>query len=259
MNEPVTISAVVITFNEEKKIGQCLASLADVADEIIVVDSFSRDRTIDICQDYKVRFEQHAFEGYIEQKNYATSLATCDYILSIDADELLSEKMKQEIIKVKSNPDHDVYVFNRLNNYCGMWIRHGGWYPDRKKRLWRREKANFGGTNPHDTLIPIENASVKKINADIHHFAYLSIEQHIKKVNKFSEIAAKAKFHQGKKSNLLVHVILNPVFKFIKRYFFQLGFLDGYYGFAFCAVASLNNFLKYLRLYEYRKNGHTNH
>ncbi|MFC2123979.1 glycosyltransferase family 2 protein [Bacteroidota bacterium] len=255
MSESVKISGVVITYNEEKNIGQCLASLSEVVDEIIVVDSYSKDHTINICRDYNAKVVQRAFDGYIEQKNHAASLANFDYILSLDADEVLSEKMIREILKIKSNPGYDIYIFNRLNNYCGVWIRHGGWYPDQKKRLWKKNKAQWGGTNPHDMLIPEMDASIKHVKADIHHYGYESIEEHLSQINKFSDITARAKYHEGKKSNLFIHVILNPGFKFIKRYFFQLGFLDGYYGFVFCAIASLNNFLKYLRLFEYHRRG----
>ena len=134
----VQISGVIITYNEEEHIEKCLMSLTDVVDEILIVDSFSTDKTQGICEQFNVRFIQHKFEGYIEQKNYALSLATHDYILSLDGDEALSDTLKESILKVKQNWEHDGYYSNRMNNYCGQWIKHSDWYPDRKLRLFKK-------------------------------------------------------------------------------------------------------------------------
>ncbi|WP_338356856.1 glycosyltransferase family 2 protein [Yeosuana marina] len=143
----IKLSAVIITYNEEEHLEKCLRSLIDVADEIIVVDSFSTDKTPEICNSFNVTFHQHAFEGYIEQKNYAVSLAKHDYILSLDGDEALSETLKSSILKVKNNYQFDGYYCNRLNNYCGQWIKHSDWYPDRKLRLFKKESGEWKGTN----------------------------------------------------------------------------------------------------------------
>ena len=137
----VQISAVIITFNEEKNIERCLQSLQGIVDEIVVVDSFSKDQTKSICEKYNVKFVEHAFEGHIEQKNYAITQASYPYVLSLDADEALDETLKSSILKVKKNWTHDGYSMNRLTNYCGSWIKHCGWYQDTKLRLWDARKG----------------------------------------------------------------------------------------------------------------------
>lgn len=255
MSNPIKISAAIITFNEEKKIEACIQSLLGVADEILVVDSFSSDRTESICRKYDVRFVKNFFGGYIAQKNYAMNLAKHDFILSLDADERLSEQLKASISEVKKNwGDVDGYSFNRYNNYCGKWMNYGGWYPDRKIRLWDRRKGQWGGVDPHDNVM-LEGSKVKKLNGDILHFSYLTVHEHLTQILRFSEIAARAKYLRGEQPNAALNVFISPFFRFIKSYFFQFGFLDGYYGFVYCAVASASTFFKYLRLHEYYKKG----
>ena len=144
----VKVSAVIITYNEERNIKRCLDSIVGVADEIVVVDSYSTDRTEEICKAYHVKFIQHRFFGHIQQKNWAILQATSPYILSLDADEALSDELRLSILKAKKNWTHDGYYFNRLTNYCGKWIRHTSWYPARKLRLWDSRKGSWGGFNP---------------------------------------------------------------------------------------------------------------
>ena len=255
MGNPVKISATIITFNEEKKIEKCLDSLLGVADEIIVVDSFSSDDTEAICSRYPVVFIRRAFEGYIAQKNYAVEQASYDHILSLDADEVLSEKLKASILAVKGSWGVvDGYAFNRFNNYCGKWIHFCGWYPDRKIRLWDRRAGNWSGEDPHDR-VGLPSNRVKRLKGDLLHYAYFTVDEHLRQMHRFAEVAAKAKYKNGKKPVFLIHVVLNPMFKFFRKYFLQLGFLDGYYGFVFCATTSALNFYKYLRLYEYHRSG----
>ena len=152
------ISVVIITFNEEKNIGRCLESVKNIADEIVVLDSFSTDKTEEICLQHGASFFQHPFDGHIEQKNRAITYATYPHILSLDADEVLSPELEQSIKAVKENWQADGYYFNRLTNYCGKWIRHCGWYPDRKLRLWDSRKGKWGGVNPHDKYMLEPNA-----------------------------------------------------------------------------------------------------
>jgi hypothetical protein len=181
--------------------------------------------------------------------------ASFDHILALDADEVLSEELKNSIMTVKTGwGDCDGYAFNRLNNYCGKWIHHCGWYPDRKIRLWDRRSAKWGGIDPHDTVI-IDPQRVNRLKGDLLHYAYFTVDEHLQQMHKFAEVAARAKWAKGVRPNFFVHVLLNPLFKFVKKYFLQLGFLDGYYGFIFCAAASSLNFFKYLRLYEYNRKG----
>jgi glycosyltransferase involved in cell wall biosynthesis len=258
MSQSRRISATIITLNEEKKIERCLQSLQDVVDEIVVVDSFSTDATESICRRYGVRFIQHNFEGYVVQKNFAVQQATYDHILALDADEMLSDDLKHSILGVKSQwGDCDGYAFNRFNNYCGKWIRHCGWYPDRKIRLWDRRRGGWSGTDPHDQ-VSIDKHRVIRLRGDLLHYAYFTVDEHLQQMHKFAAVAARAKYAKGQRATFVIHVLINPLFKFIKKYFFQLGFLDGYYGFVFCAAASSLNFFKYLRLYEYGRQGFVN-
>ena len=160
----IKLSAVIITYNEEEHLEKCLNSLIDVADEIIVVDSFSTDKTKEICIAKGARFVEHKFDGHIEQKNYAISQAKNQYVLSLDADEALTEALKIEVKNIINNWEYDAYVFNRLTNYCGTWIKHSGWYPDKKLRLWDVTKGKWGGENPHDMVIMDKGSSTKKID-----------------------------------------------------------------------------------------------
>src|SRR6476620_7997347 len=146
----IKLSVVIITFNEERNIGRCLKSVKEVADEIVVLDSFSKDKTREICESHGARFIQHAFDGHIQQKNRAITFAAYPHILSLDADEALDETLIDSIKKIKQNFTKDGYYLNRLTNYCGHWVRHCGWYPDRKLRLADSRKGHWTGVNPHD-------------------------------------------------------------------------------------------------------------
>jgi glycosyltransferase involved in cell wall biosynthesis len=255
MPEFIKISATIITLNEERKLEGCLQSLVGIVDEIIVVDSFSTDGTKDICSRYPVRFITHAFEGYVAQKNYAVEQARYDYILSLDADERLSDELRASILKVKRKwGDVDGYTVDRYNNYCGKWMHFSGWYPEKKIRLWNKTKARWVGTDPHDH-VGIPDARVQKLKGHLLHFAYLTVDEHLQQIHRFAEIAARAKYKNGEKSSFIINVIFSPLFRFVKSYFFQLGILDGYYGFVFCTTSASMTFFKYVRLYEYRRKG----
>lgn len=241
------LSAVIITYNEERNIERCLNSLVNVVDDIVVVDSFSTDQTEKICLSKGVRFIQHAFDGHIEQKNWAITQAKYPHILSLDADEALSEKMGKEIIRIKENWESDGYIFNRLTNYCDKWIKNGGWYPDKKLRLWDSSKGSWQGINPHDEFIMEKGATTQHIKADILHYSYYSISDHLKQVNYFTDIASRAYFEKGKRSSL-IKILVSPILKFISSYFFKTGFLDGYYGFVISVISSFATFIKYIKL-----------
>ncbi|MGB0523408.1 MAG: glycosyltransferase family 2 protein [Flammeovirgaceae bacterium] len=252
MSQAVKISGVIITYNEERNIKDCILSIKDVVDEVLVVDSFSTDKTVEICESLGARVIKHPFEGHIQQKNYAMEQSTYDHVLSLDADERASEEMIAVIKQAKEKWQGSAYKFNRLNNYCGAWLKRS-WYPDAKIRLWDRRKGKWGGENPHDRVI-VSDGDITKVKADIIHYAYADLEEHFHQVTKFAIIAANAKYKQGKKASFLIHVLIGPWFKFIKRYLFQFGFLDGYYGFIFSALAAFVNFKKYLRLWELNRN-----
>lgn len=241
----IKLSAVIITLNEEKNIGRCIESLLPVADEILVVDSLSTDKTREICQKFGVRFVEQKFLGYVEQKNFALNLAAHDYVLSLDADEALDEKLQANILSAKKNFDKDGYEFNRLTAYNGFWVKHCGWYPDTKIRLVKKEKACWVGNNPHDALEV--QGTVGYLTGDLLHYSYDSISAHILQTNKFSTIEAQSLFNKGKRATLL-KLITRPAFQFFKDYILRKGFLDGSYGFIICFINSLYVLLKYAKM-----------
>jgi len=243
----VKLSVVIITYNEEKNISRCLESVKDIADEIVVVDSFSEDRTREICSEYGAKVLKHHFTGHIEQKNWAFSHTSFHHVLSIDADEVVSDTLKRSIIKKKQNWTHDGYYFNRMNNYCGKWIKHGGWYPDQKLRLVDRRKGQWAGINPHDKFEMVPVSKKHKIAGNLLHYTYPSIPEHLKQINRYTEIIATSYFHVGIKSNLL-KIIFNPTWKFFRNYFLRLGFLDGFFGIVLNANIAFETFLKYIKL-----------
>jgi glycosyltransferase involved in cell wall biosynthesis len=245
---PVKISVVIITFNEEQNIDDCLRSVKSVADEIVVVDSFSTDKTKAICESHGARFILNPFAGHIQQKNFAMLQASHDVVLSLDADERLDEKLTREILKIKSNFVAGGYRVNRLNNYCGKFVHFGEWNPDWKIRLWDRRKGEWGGENPHDKVILKSGAQLVKLNGRLLHFTYRNPTDHFLQMHKFSDIAAKESFRKGKRSVFIVHQILYPFFYFLKVYFLKLGFLDGATGYVLAVHAAYYRFLKYAKL-----------
>lgn len=248
MPEPVQLSVVIITFNEERNIGRCIDAVKDIADDIVVLDSFSTDRTAEICQSKGVRFVQHTFDGHIEQKNRAITFAKFPHILSLDADEAPDERLKQSIIAVKNNWQHDGYSMNRLTNYCGQWIRHCGWYPDTKLRLWDSRKGKWGGVNPHDRYeLTAPQATTAYLAGNILHYSYYTVEEHYRQADKFSTIAARALYVKGKRSSLLLAAIKTGA-KFLRNYIIKLGFLDGHYGFVICRISAGETWQKYIKL-----------
>lgn len=244
---PVKLSVVIITFNEEQNIGDCLTSVVKVADEIVVVDSFSTDNTKAICERQGVRFIQNPFGGHIQQKNFAMRLAAHDVVLSLDADERLDHNLIEEILQIKSNFTRSGYSVNRLNNYCGKFVRFGEWNPDWKIRLWDRRAGEWGGENPHDRVI-LQRGNPQKLKGRLLHFTYRTVSDHFLQMQKFSDIAAQESFKKGKKSIFIVHQILYPFFYFLKVYFLKLGILDGKTGYILAIHAAYYRFLKYTKL-----------
>ncbi len=243
----VRISAVIITFNEERNILRCLKSLVGVADEIVVVDSYSTDRTEEICNSFHAKFIRHRFFGHIEQKNWAILQASSPYILSLDADEALSDELRMSILKVKKSWTHDGYYFNRLTNYCGKWIRHTSWYPARKLRLWDSRKGGWGGFNPHDKFLLTKGSTRQFLKGDILHYSYYTISEHVEQINKFSTIMSRSYYDRGRRV-YIYSIIAHPLWRFIKDFMVKGGFLDGYYGFIVSINSAQEVFLKYVKL-----------
>lgn len=245
------ISATIITLNEEDKIRQCLESLQGVADEIVVVDSLSTDNTKSICEEFGVRFIEQKWLGYSEQKNLANNIASHDWILSIDADEVLSDELKKSILRIKNEEretknEELVYSFNRLNNYCGKWIHHSGFYPDKKIRIWNRKVGKWEGI-VHEVIKFSTKVKEVHLKGDLLHYSYSKPEDFERQVFKFAEMRAQHYFDKGKKNAGLLSVV-SPIFFFIKHYLIRLGFLDGKEGFVMCWVSAKATRHKYKTL-----------
>lgn len=245
----IKLSVVIITFNEEVNIERCLVSVKNIADEVVVVDSFSTDKTKSICESHGVRFLTNAFKGHIEQKNFALAQAKFEYILSLDADEAISEELEESILAVKANWVNDSYKMNRLTNYCGDWIKHGSWYPDTKLRLAKKDSVHWGGDNPHDRLVSKEPGKTRHLKGDILHYSYYTIEEHYAQQERFSSIAAEALFKRGKRAPFY-KLILNPVASVIKDIVIRSGYLDGKAGFKVAQISAISVYWKYKKLRE---------
>jgi len=248
------ISAVIITFNEELFIEKCLASIVGIADEIIVVDSFSTDGTEEVCKKFNVKFYKHAFEGYRDQKNYAMTLATHKKILSLDADEALSDELRKSILEVKDDWKYDGYLFNRRNNYCGTWMKHSEWYPDRQLRLFHSDQGRWGELNLHEKFLMSNGARVGKLKGDLLHWTFTSYEDHVEKMEKYTIIGAEEYYKAGRKANIFTPYI-HRFWGFFRSYIFRKGFLDGRPGYQICSLYAKSSFNKYLLLRELIKKG----
>ncbi len=242
------ISAVIITYNEEKNIERCLSSLVDIADEIIVIDSFSSDATKEICSRFNVNFIEAEWLGYSKSKNFGIEQSKYSYILSLDADEEVSESLKMQILNAKEMGLTSAYSCNRLSNYCGKWIHHGDWYPDRKMRLWNKADGLWEG-EIHESVNLRKEIKVKHLKGDIHHFSYYSISEHLVQTNKYSSLSAINLFNKNKKAGF-IKLVISPFIHFGRSYFFKLGFLDGFYGFTIALITAFGTFLKYAKLKE---------
>ncbi len=243
------ISAVVITYNEEDKIGNCLQSLQGIADEILVVDSFSADKTAQIVKSFGGRFIQHSFEGYIEQKNFAIALAVNDFVLSLDADEVLSAPLRKSILKIKDNPEYDGYVMKRLTFLAGKPIRCCGWYPDTKLRLFRRNKGAFAGLNPHDEFQFNEKVKKGILNGDLLHYSFGSWQEYRKQIDKFAHLGAQSYWNKKQKLSSF-YGLLSPATRFLRDYFLNGGVWAGKMGWQVSKANAWATYLKYKYLRE---------
>jgi glycosyltransferase involved in cell wall biosynthesis len=246
------ISAVIITHNEERNIARCLESLWGIADEIIVVDSFSTDRTREICKEYRTRFYQRSFDGYSSQKNYGISLASYPYILSLDADEALTECLKKDLLRVKEQGMQDGYRMRRVANYCGTWIRHGGWCPDIKLRLFDKSKGAWSDQLVHEEVVMAEGSTIAMLKGNLLHYSYYSIEEHVLQSDRYSTLAAKELYRKDTSYELL-RMVVKPGFRFIRDYFLRFGFLDGFHGFVIACITAHAVVLKYAKLHAFKK------
>ncbi len=244
------ISVIIITLNEARHIERCIRSVLPVADEVIVLDSFSTDNTAAIALQLGARVYQHSFDGYGPQKNRAIDYARYNWILNIDADEALSPELEQSILEAKKNFTRDAYACNRLTNYCGKWIRHCGWYPDTLIRLWRKDKAGVTQDKVHERFVLNPGSHAGFLKGDLLHYSYYTISDHIKKIEQYSEIGAQHDVARGKKCSLFKLWFL-PKWIFFTTYIIRLGILDGYYGYVISKNSAFAAFVKYLKIREY--------
>lgn len=239
-----TISAVIITLNEERNIGRCLASVKDLVDEMIVVDARSKDRTVAICESFGARVIQRPWEGYSKSKNWANQQASSDYVLSVDADEALSPELHRSLLNAKRAGLDGVYKFNRLTNYCGAWIRHCGWYPDCKPRLFPKNAAEWRGDFVHESLHFSSDPKITWLPGDLLHYSYYSMDDHLKRIARYATLQAQKLKAQGKRANSL-RTLLAPGWKFFYTYIVKRGFLDGRSGFVISKLSALSVREKY--------------
>ena len=216
------------------------------------MDSASTDDTVGIAKQWGAKVIDKPFMGYGEQKNFATSCAAYDWVLSLDADEALSPELIQSIIKVKEEPDFNVYDLPRLTNYCGQWIRHSGWYPDRQTRLYNRTKGAWVERNVHEYWQPEGNGKSGLLKGDLLHYSFASLSDHLKKIERYTDLAAHEAAANSKNPSIF-YILFSPFWHFMNEYFFRLGFLDGFNGYLICKLSAYSAFSKITKTRLYYK------
>ncbi|PYY24289.1 MAG: glycosyltransferase family 2 protein [Acidobacteria bacterium] len=253
----MSLSVVIITRNEERNIGRTLASVA-WADERIIVDSGSADRTLEIAREQGAKVFAESWKGYAQQKNSAIAKASSDWILSIDADEEVSAELAESIRRVVSDPTSNVagYFIARRNLFLGRWIRYGGFYPDRKLRLSRRGTGQFVERAVHETM-RVEGPTAA-LEGDLIHNAYPTLTAYIESMNRYSSLGAEVALQKGQVSDswlsFLVNVYYRPALNFSWNYFFRLGFLDGREGYLLHLYHNVYVSWKYAKAWEAARN-----
>jgi glycosyltransferase involved in cell wall biosynthesis len=243
------VSACITAGNEEQRIRDCLESVR-WADEIVVVDSFSTDSTPAICREYTDRVFQHEWVGYIGQKNLAKDLAAGPWILFLDADEVISPDLRDEICAdLGSDRCQGVagYEFPRMVKYLGRWIRRGDWYPDVKLRLFRKELGRCGGEEPHDRIIV--DGPIRGLKQPLYHYTYDDIADQVGTINRFSTITAVGHHRAGRRFRYS-DLWFRPLFRFFRGYILKLGFLDRTPGLIVAVTTAYSVFIKYAKLWE---------
>lgn len=243
------LSGVIITFNEEQKIVATLEALSRVVEEIVIVDSFSTDKTPELCVRFpKVRFYQRAFTNYGDQKQYAIDLASNDWIISVDADEVISEELTQSIVNQKEILDSNcTYAFRRLDNFCGKWLYSGGFFPAYKERIINRKVSRMVG-DIHEVFVHDRPVTLVKLKGYLYHYSISSVSEHLGLMEKYSTMAAQMMFERQKRISYPM-IYFKSAFRFLRMYFLQLGILDGRMGFVMATNTAYYVYLKYLKLY----------
>lgn len=251
------ISAVILTKNEESNIERAIKSCQSVCEEILVIDSGSTDKTKEIAMQLdKVKFIETDWAGFSETKNFGNAKAAGDYILSLDADEVLDETLQQQILSIK-NSMSGAYRFARLTNYCGKWIYHSGWRPDYQTRLFPRLKSKWNMNLVHEKIILPENCQVQTLRGDILHYSYKSISEHLNKMDSYTSLSAQMLLKEDP-SFLIFKAIVHSKFKFFRTYILKRGFLDGMYGFIISVFGAFVVFLKYAKAAQIKRDQRLN-
>jgi len=247
------ISVCVIGLNEEKNLADCLDSVKDVADEIIFVDSFSKDATVKIARRYTKKVFTRKFDNYVAQKNFAAAKAKHDWILNLDCDERLSPELRESILAAKENPPPGIaaYKFNRLTWYLYRFIRHSGWYPDDKIRLYDRRTCGWEGDQVHE-IVTAPADLVRHLKGDLLHYSFRSIDDHLATIRKYSQMAAEALYARGRRVSL-PGVFFRAGWVVVRKFFFEFSFLDGAAGIIITYYSAVATFTKYIKLYSFYK------
>lgn len=251
----IAISVVVITLNEEKNLARCLNAVKSIVDEIIVVDSFSKDKTVTIAESFGARVIQQDFINFAAQKQSADTLAKNDWILSLDADEVLTPALIAAIREIKNEqqPKLEAYNLDRITNYCGTWIKHCGWYPDKKTRFYNRTKGSWRGDGLHEYwALNDTTAQVGQLKGELQHYSYYTYSDHLRQIDKYTEMAAQIAVKNGKNVSFLKWLLV-PKFRFFVDYIIRAGFLDGANGFMVCKLSALATFMKYSKIRQMHK------
>jgi len=239
------LSACLITFNEEHNLPRALNSLAGIADEIVVVDSGSTDRTVEIAKAQSASFFERPFTNHADQKNYAASCAKNDWIFLLDADEELSSDLRDSLLQWKrGEPEFPVYEMARLTWYLGAWIRHSRWYPDFQRRLYRRDKASFSGMI-HSALR--FDGKAGRLRGNLLHYTTRTLAEHKDKIDGYTTVIAREMFSQGKR-HWRSAMWLAATWSWFQNYVMYLGFLDGYRGWLIARMAARGTWLKFKKL-----------
>ena len=243
-----TLSVILITRNEEANLADCLASLEGIAQQVVVVDTNSSDRTLDIAKSYGAVIAQpQDWPGFGPQKNRALDLATGEWVLSLDADERLTPALKSEIVTAIHDSAHvDCFAIPRLSWYCGRFIRHSGWNPDYVDRLFKRGSARFSDDLVHERLLP--SGQVAKLENPMLHYSFMNYSQVLQKIDRYSTASAEQAFAQGKTSTPL-KAVLHGAWSFFRTYFLRAGFLDGPQGFTLAMSNAQGTYYRYVKLW----------
>jgi glycosyltransferase involved in cell wall biosynthesis len=239
------LTVTIITLNEELDLPRALDSIAGVADEVLVVDSGSTDRTGEIAREQGGRVRHRDWTNYSDQKNYAAGEAAHDWIFSLDADEALSPALRNSLLRWKENkPEFQAYAVRRRANYLGEWINHCGWYPDTKIRLYHRRHARFEGAL-HENVH--HDGRTEELEGDLHHYTVRTFAEHTERVARYTTIAALGLFSENRR-HWLLPMLVSPPWTFLRTCLLQQGFRDGYRGWLISRMAAYYTFLKYWKL-----------